>query len=112
MDETNILGIEAPQWTEYIRDNEKLDFNTFARLLGIAEAGWTMEQNKDYAGFESRIGSMRGYFASLGATLPPAWIYRGDTIGDTSGLSEDERVQKGYQVWADDPSFELKLARQ
>ena len=111
-DDSNILGIEAPQWTEYIRDTEKLDFNTFARLMAIAEAGWTLEENKDYADFESRLEAMRGYFASLGATIPPAWIYHGDTIGDTSGLSEDERVQKGYEVWSDDPYFELKLAKQ
>ena len=77
-------------------------------MSGYQESG--AEQNKDYAGFESRLESMRGYFASLGAALPPAWIYRGDTIGDTAGMTEEERVQKGYQVWADDPYFELKLA--
>lgn len=110
-DDTNILGIEAPQWTEYIRDEEKLDFNTFARLMAIAEAGWTDRERKNYPDFESRLESMRGYFASLGAPVPPAWIYRGDTIGDTSGMSEQQRADKAYAVWGDDPYFELKLAK-
>lgn len=110
-DDTNVLGIEAPQWTEYIRDEEKLNFNTFARVIAIAEAGWTLEENKDYTNFESRLEAMRDYFASIGAPLPPMWIYRGDTIGETPDLNEEERVKKAYGVWANDPYFELKLSK-
>ena len=108
-EDTNILGIEAPQWTEYIRDEEKLDFNTFARLMAIAEAGWTERNRKDYQDFETRLESMREYFASIGVTVPPAWIYRGESLGKPLP-DEQAWAEKAYAAWGDDPYFELRLA--
>ena len=110
-EDTNILGIEAPQWTEYIRDEEKLDFNTFARLMAIAEAGWTERNRKDYQDFETRLESMREYFASIGVTVPPAWIYRGESLGKPLP-DEQAWAEKAYAAWGDDPYFELRLARE
>ena len=105
-DDSNVLGIEAPQWTEYIRDEEKLDMNTYARLLAIAEVAWTAPENKDYDDFESRLEHLREYFASIGAVLAPSWIYRGDTLGE---VPEEERIEAGWKAWRDDSYFEVKL---
>ncbi len=105
-DDSNVLGIEAPQWTEYIRDEEKFDMNTYARLLAIAEVAWTAPENKDYDDFESRLEHLREYFASIGAVLAPSWIYRGDTLGE---VPEEERIEAGWKAWRDDSYFEVKL---
>lgn len=104
-DDSNILGIEAPQWTEYIRDEEKLDLNTFARLAAIAEAAWTREENKCYDRFESSLETLRGYFQHLGAEIAPAWMYHGDAIGDTP---EEQRIEKGWELWKENPYFEIR----
>lgn len=97
--------IEAPQWTEYIRDEEKLDLNTFARLAAIAEAAWTLEENKCYDRFESSLETLRSYFQHLGAEIAPAWMYHGDAIGDTP---EEQRIEKGWELWKEDPYFEIR----
>lgn len=105
-DDTNVLGVEAPQWTEYIRDEEKLDINTFPRLSAIAEVAWTQPENKDYDSFEQRLENLRGYYAKLGVKLPPAWLYRGDSIAP---VDEKDRIEKGWAVWKNDPYFEIKM---
>lgn len=51
----NILGIEAPLWTEWISDVKRLDWQTFPRLTAIAEIGWTSKKNKNYKSFERRL---------------------------------------------------------
>lgn len=106
-DDTNVLGVEAPQWTEYIRDTEKFDMNTYARLIAMAEVGWTSAANKNYDCFEARLEELRDYFASIGAIVAPKQIYRGDTLGE--GVAEEERVEKGWETWKDNPYFEVEL---
>lgn len=107
-DESNILGVEAPQWTEYIRDTQKLDMNTFARLVAMSEVGWTAAENKNYDDFERRLENLRGYFSSIHAPIAPQFIYRGDTVGEKS---EEKRVEKGWEMWRADPYFEFKLMK-
>lgn len=104
-DDTNVIGIEAPQWTEYIRDERKLDLNTYVRLIAISEAAWTAENLKNYKDFENRMENMRDFFASKGARLAPAEIYRGKTVSPFFS-----RTANGWKHWREDPYFELKLA--
>ena len=104
-DDTNVIGIEAPQWTEYVRNEKKFDLNTYVRLIAIAEASWTAENLKDYDDFENRMENMRDYFASIGATLAPPEIYHGKTVSPIFS-----RVANGWKKWRADPNFELKLA--
>ena len=37
----NIIGIEAPLWSETITNSEELEYLAFPRLLGYAEIGWS-----------------------------------------------------------------------
>jgi len=41
VEESDIVGIEAPIWTETISDVETLEFMVWPRLAGIAELGWS-----------------------------------------------------------------------
>lgn len=50
-----VWGLEAPLWTEYIRDKAKYDFNLYPRLQALAEAAWTADGNKDYQDFTVRL---------------------------------------------------------
>ena len=41
LEEADILGLEAPLWTETILTMNDIEFMTFPRLLGIAELAWS-----------------------------------------------------------------------
>jgi len=51
----NILGFEAPAWSEYIQDKKRLDWQTYPRLIAMAEVAWTKQKAKDYASFIERL---------------------------------------------------------
>ncbi len=53
--ENQVLGIEAPLWTEYVRCKEKLQFNIYPRMQALGEINWTAKQNKDFIDFEGRL---------------------------------------------------------
>lgn len=51
----NILGVEAPLWTETVVTREDLEFLTFPRLVAIAEIAWTDPKNRSWEDFSRRI---------------------------------------------------------
>lgn len=53
--ESNIMGIEAPLWTEYVKDLSKVENMSFPRLAAICETAWTNGEDKDYDDFYCRI---------------------------------------------------------
>lgn len=53
--ENQVLGIEAPLWTEYVRCKEKLQFNIYPRMQALGEINWTSKENKNFADFENRL---------------------------------------------------------
>ena len=52
---SNILGIEAPMWTEWVRNEKELDWQTFPRLIAIAESNWTPKEQKNFKSFKNRL---------------------------------------------------------
>jgi hexosaminidase len=50
-----VLGIEAPLWAEYVTDMERLEWQTFPRLIAIAETAWSPKENKNFKYFESKL---------------------------------------------------------
>jgi hexosaminidase len=41
LEESDILGLEAPLWTETVRTMKDIEYMTFPRLLGVAELAWS-----------------------------------------------------------------------
>ena len=96
-----VVGMEIPQWTEYIRDEYKLDMMTFPRLLTFAEVCWTSENRKDYKDFENRLEAMRDYFVgTLRFELPHQKVYR--------GKAKPLVVLNPYLFWAYHPYYEVE----
>lgn len=62
----NLLGIETPAWSEYIRDFDKLSFMLFPRICAVAEIGWTKNENKNYERFYENLKYLYSYFKSQG----------------------------------------------
>ncbi len=49
--ENSILGIEAPAWSEHIKNFDELCFRCFPRLFAVAEVAWGGKQKNKYASF-------------------------------------------------------------
>ena len=53
--EKHILGVQANLWTEYISTEEHLHYMLLPRLLALSEVQWCRPENKDYAGFLTKL---------------------------------------------------------
>ncbi|MCC8023503.1 MAG: beta-N-acetylhexosaminidase [Clostridiales bacterium] len=51
----NVLGVEAPIWTEYVLTRDRLAYLGWPRLAAVAEVGWTDQEKRDYGSFEQRL---------------------------------------------------------
>ena len=61
---TAVLGVEAPLWSETLRDLDDIEYMAFPRLAAIAELGWS--PTRDWESFRTRIGA-----------YGPRWTLRG-----------------------------------
>ena len=50
----NVIGLEAPIWTEYIWENEKLEKLLFPRIIAVAQTAWS-EKKFDYDSFVNEM---------------------------------------------------------
>ncbi|GGF17312.1 beta-N-acetylhexosaminidase [Echinicola rosea] len=51
----DILGVEAPLWTETIETMDDIEYMVFPRLVGIAEVAWTSPDNRDWESYKARL---------------------------------------------------------
>lgn len=64
--EKNILGVEAPLWTEYVAELKDIEYQAFPRLTAVAETAWTAAENKNYKCFLLRLQSVKGLLKRYG----------------------------------------------
>ena len=50
-----VLGLEAPLWSEYIPNIKRLEWQTFPRLIAFAEIGWIPKIKKNFNSFQERL---------------------------------------------------------
>jgi len=55
LDADQILGIEAPLWSETISDLSGLEYLAFPRLICVAELGWTPQSLRSWEEFNRRL---------------------------------------------------------
>ncbi|MGD1946825.1 MAG: family 20 glycosylhydrolase [Croceivirga sp.] len=51
----SILGIEAPLWSETISNSKELEYLAFPRVIGYAELGWTIAEQRDWEDYKMRL---------------------------------------------------------
>lgn len=51
----NVIGVEAPVWTEHVLNDQMLDDRFWPRTLAVAEVGWTSENNRKFSEFKDRV---------------------------------------------------------
>jgi hexosaminidase len=57
VEETNVLGIEAPLWTETVETPDDIEYMAFPRLPAVAELAWSPEATRDWEDFAKRLGA-------------------------------------------------------
>ncbi len=63
--EKDILGVEAPLWTETILTMQDIEFMTFPRILGYAEIGWSPMTGRNWAEYSARLAIHGQYLTAL-----------------------------------------------
>ena len=53
----NILGIEAPLWTETITNMDEIEYMMFPRIIGLAEIGWSPDAGRGWDEYKVRLGN-------------------------------------------------------
>ena len=51
----HVIGVQANLWTERIPNFKRLEYQTFPRMLALAETSWTAKQDKDFDDFQDRM---------------------------------------------------------
>ena len=51
----NILGVEAPLWTETVTNRADIDYLAFPRLTAIAEVAWTKKEGRSWESYSKRV---------------------------------------------------------
>ena len=68
----NILGIEAPLWSETISTMDELEYLAFPRLIGYSELAWSTEENRDWDNYKVRLGNQAPYLDFMDVKYYPS----------------------------------------
>ncbi len=68
----NILGIEAPLWSETVTNMDEIEYLVFPRLLGYAEIGWTPAPQRNWEDYKVRLGKFAPQLKAAGIDYYPS----------------------------------------
>jgi hexosaminidase len=68
----NILGVEAPLWSETVTTMDEVEYMAFPRLPGYAEIGWSAPATPDWEEYKTRLGRHGARFKALGIDYYPS----------------------------------------
>ncbi len=53
----SVIGLDAPLWSETISTIDELEYLAFPRIIGYAELGWTIQENRNWANYKVRLAN-------------------------------------------------------
>ena len=62
----NIVGVEAPLWSETITNMDEIEYMVFPRLPGIAEIAWSPSEGRNWEEYKVRLGKHGARMAAMG----------------------------------------------
>ena len=65
-EESQVLGLQANLWTEFVKSNEYYEYMIFPRLSALAEIAWSPKGKKDLDDFRRRLHIQCQRYAALG----------------------------------------------
>ena len=66
LSESRILGVEAPLWTETIKQLSDIEYMTASRLPGLAELGWTQQKERNWSNYKIRLAEQGKRLSFMG----------------------------------------------
>ncbi|KPK14695.1 MAG: hypothetical protein AMJ62_12230 [Myxococcales bacterium SG8_38] len=67
--ESDVMGVEAPLWTETIDDMGDVELMMFPRLLGCAELGWSRPEDLEWEAYRARLAAHGPRLAAHGVNF-------------------------------------------
>lgn len=64
--EKQVIGIEAPLWSETLRTSADIEFMAFPRLAGAAEIGWSPAATHNWDSYRARLAKQGPIWAAQG----------------------------------------------
>ena len=55
INKSDILGVEAPLWTETLADRSDIEYMAFPRLAALAEVAWSSPDRRNWESFQKRV---------------------------------------------------------
>ncbi len=68
----DILGVEAPLWSETVTNLRDIEYMVFPRLPGFAEIGWTAPEARDWNDYKMRLGRFGKRFKDMDIDYYPS----------------------------------------
>jgi hexosaminidase len=65
----DVLGVEAPLWSETVRTVADAEYLAFPRLIGIAEIGWSPARGRTWSEYRLRLAAQAPLLAGLGVNF-------------------------------------------
>ncbi|OFX62029.1 MAG: beta-N-acetylhexosaminidase [Bacteroidetes bacterium GWB2_41_8] len=75
----NIIGIEAPLWSETVSNRLEAEYLIFPRLLGYAEIGWTPSELRNWDDYKTRLASHGERMKAMNISFFPSKVVPWDT---------------------------------
>jgi len=83
--EPDVIGVEAPLWSETVRGIAQTEWLSFPRLVSLAEVGWTPQADRAVADFGRRLAALGARLTAEGTNF-----YAAPNVGwtvDAAGLT-------------------------
>ena len=104
-----ILGAQANVWTEYIKNERKVEYSIFPRMSALSEVLWSPKEKRNFADFEKRLADQfkryqlwnanySGAYFDLGLKVSPGKNNQGISLALETKL-KDGRME--YQLGND-----------
>jgi hexosaminidase len=68
----NIIGVEAPLWSETATNMEDIEWLVFPRLPGYAEIGWSVPASRNWEEYKVRLGKHGARMKAKGIDYYPS----------------------------------------
>jgi hexosaminidase len=65
----DVLGVEAPLWSETVQSIRDAEYLAFPRLIGIAEIGWSPARGRSWREYRERLGAQAPLLDALGVNF-------------------------------------------
>lgn len=68
----NILGVEAPLWSETISSIDELEYLAFPRMIGYSELSWSTEENRNWENYKVRLANQAPFLDRMNVQYYPS----------------------------------------